>query len=752
MDRRGQKRSSPSERSPSPERPRVKPKPISAKKLQAFTMGTYRKSAFQRHKEEAEQKKKQESEEAAKVYAEIIASFEEPTEYRLGTSSFVKSGTLNPTAGEQPAPKSDYARSNQPSASRPTSSISSPPPRPSAHIFTTSSKPPAPKPNYKPMPFVKAGEAALPKSQPKLRKLQNRMQDDEDDDEDDALAMKEAKAQKKRNLDTFLQEIKKEQEDREDRLRMRQQAQAQAQTTSAYTDSVPSARDAYRTPSAPASTFHENSVGSFDVGDPTTTNLYVGNISPSVNEIMLCQEFAKYGPIASVKIMWPRTQEEMDRKRNCGFVSFMTRSDAEQALNNLDGYVFHGHEMKVGWSKAVPLPPKPVFVLEKSKPASTGLPFNAVVVDKGGMSKPRAEVRVVKPHNMQQVKIIHRLVERVARHGPDFEAVIMDREKGNPKFQFLFDNKSEEHIYYRWRLYSILQGDTRSQWRTEPFQMFEGGAWWIPPEVPFDDEGMNDVLLDTDDEEKEKARGIVPKGVLGKVAKQRFEIMVRQVTFQRGTIARAMEFAIDHADAADEVIDILIRSLLLPETSLATKLARLYLVSDILHNSGAHVANAWKYRVGLENQLPAVFEHFNAIYRSITARLKAEQVRRHICNVLSAWENWMVFPKHHIDNLTEIFVRKDAMPSEEDAHEERSIPGNPAEQGKEETPEQEKVPSEPLDGELIEDVDGEPMEDLDGEPMEDLDGEPMEDLDGEPMEDEQQDSEVKPEQIEDMFA
>lgn len=37
------------------------------------------------------------------------------------------------------------------------------------------------------------------------------------------------------------------------------------------------------------------------------------------------------------------------------------------------------------------------------------------------MSKPRAEVRVVKPHNMQQVKIIHRLVERVARHGPDFE-------------------------------------------------------------------------------------------------------------------------------------------------------------------------------------------------------------------------------------------------------------------------------------------------------------------------------------------
>lgn len=64
---------------------------------------------------------------------------------------------------------------------------------------------------------------------------------------------------------------------------------------------------------------------------------------------------------------------------------------------------------------------------------------------------------------------------------------------------------------------------------------------------------MTDVLLDSDDEEKERSMEAIPKGVLGKVAKQRFEIMLRQVTFQRGTIARAMAFAIDHADAADEV-------------------------------------------------------------------------------------------------------------------------------------------------------------------------------------------------------
>lgn len=47
-----------------------------------------------------------------------------------------------------------------------------------------------------------------------------------------------------------------------------------------------------------------------------------------------------------------------------------------------------------------------------------------------------------------------------------------------------------------------------------------------------------------------------------------------------------------------KVIDIVIKSLVIPETPITLKLARLYLVSDILHNSGTHVANAWKYRAG----------------------------------------------------------------------------------------------------------------------------------------------------------
>lgn len=63
--------------------------------------------------------------------------------------------------------------------------------------------------------------------------------------------------------------------------------------------------------------------------------------------------FGKYGPLASVKIMWPRTDEERARNRNCGFVAFMCRKDGERALRYVNGKEFMGYEMKLGWGKGI---------------------------------------------------------------------------------------------------------------------------------------------------------------------------------------------------------------------------------------------------------------------------------------------------------------------------------------------------------------------------------------------------------------
>ena len=71
--------------------------------------------------------------------------------------------------------------------------------------------------------------------------------------------------------------------------------------------------------------------------DPDTTNLYVGNLSPQVSEEELFNHFGKFGAIQSVKIMWPRTEEEHARGRLCGFVAFVERADAAKVSNTSRG-------------------------------------------------------------------------------------------------------------------------------------------------------------------------------------------------------------------------------------------------------------------------------------------------------------------------------------------------------------------------------------------------------------------------------
>ena len=64
---------------------------------------------------------------------------------------------------------------------------------------------------------------------------------------------------------------------------------------------------------------------------------------------------------------------------------------------------------------------------------------------------------------------------------------------------------------------------------------------------------------------------------------------------ERHRIADAMAFALDHAEQAEEISNIIGGSLQDVTTPIPTKLARLYIISDILHNASA-VANGSAYR------------------------------------------------------------------------------------------------------------------------------------------------------------
>ncbi|KAF5220828.1 hypothetical protein ECC02_006123 [Trypanosoma cruzi] len=86
----------------------------------------------------------------------------------------------------------------------------------------------------------------------------------------------------------------------------------------------------------------------------------------------------------------------------------------------------------------------------------------------------------------------------VVQGGPTAEEEIMKREENNSHFAFLHAPWNDPmQLYYRWRLYSLLQGDTLLKWRTEPYQIERGNeayVWVPPPAIPSGPECLLDAF------------------------------------------------------------------------------------------------------------------------------------------------------------------------------------------------------------------------------------------------------------------
>ncbi|XP_036421289.1 U2 snRNP-associated SURP motif-containing protein isoform X8 [Colossoma macropomum] len=304
------------------------------------------------------------------------------------------------------------------------------------------------------------------------------------------------------------------------------------------------------------------------------------------------------------------------------------------------------------------------------------------------------------------------MIEFVVREGPMFEAMIMNREINNPLYRFLFENQSPAHVYYRWKLYSILQGDSPTKWKTDDFRLFKNGSYWRPPPLnPYLHGTPEDEECDDDDEEESSK-----KGSLKDDERDKLEEMLRGLTPRRSDVAEAMLFCLTHADAAEEIVECVAESLSILKTPLPKKIARLYLVSDVLYNSSAKVSNASYYRKFFEAKLCQIFSDLNATFKTIQGHLQSEHFKQRVMSCFRAWEDWAVYPDPFLIKLQNIFLGLVSLDPDK------------------ETP-TELVSEQPV--EQVEDIDGAPIveEELDGAPLEDVDGTPIDGapLDGAPM-------------------
>ena len=325
-------------------------------------------------------------------------------------------------------------------------------------------------------------------------------------------------------------------------------------------------------------------------------------------------------------------------------------------------------------------------------------------------------IEVQTPSDLKQLQLIHRTLESLLTHGPEFEALLMSRPEvqRDEKWAWLWDPRSAGGVYYRWKLWDIVTnahprfGERSGRGRRrDPVFMFEGGAGWIAPEsnIKFEyttqlDEFVSDEDYDSSDEElsdrEEDRRGPSSKDVLGvndglgymnPLQKAKLtHLLARLPTtigkLRNGDIARVTAFTLDHSGAgADEAVDMIVSNIINPfaytganpeKASSAkregiddaadrssAKLVGLYVISDILSSSATSgVRHAWRYRQLFESALKShkVFEHLGRLEKDLKwGRLKAEKWKRSVGSLLSLWEGWCVFPQSGQEHFVDAF-------------------------------------------------------------------------------------------------
>ena len=224
-------------------------------KLKSFSIGAMGNRPLTK-KEQEEARKKAEADEVGRVYKEFVSTFADDG----GTASkvsktWVKAGTFN--AGNRKEDTSEKGKLYKPAAK-----------------FLDS------------LPDPKAAEKALPnevKAKP------------------EKPGKKKAAEKKKSNLEMFKEELKAMQEEREERHRVKRGGGGSF--SSSHSRNSDSTAAAAGDSKGPANLSSLLDYGSHDNGDPNTTNLYLGNLSPSLTEAKMMELFGKYGPLASIKIM-----------------------------------------------------------------------------------------------------------------------------------------------------------------------------------------------------------------------------------------------------------------------------------------------------------------------------------------------------------------------------------------------------------------------------------------------------------------
>lgn len=340
--------------------------------------------------------------------------------------------------------------------------------------------------------------------------------------------------------------------------------------------------------------------------------LRLANLPPTTSPAVIKALMPANLTIDQIKIVPPAGPSGMERKSTTAIVTLSKEtpaSDIEAAVSTLQnrylGYGFylnlHRHLSSAAISStSMPTvtataaasypfgakrtaetvgnqPPQPIghgrgFAPPTSYNSSGG------AVGRGGI----LHVPIQPPKDIKKLRMIHKVIESVLEHGPEFEALLMSRPdvQREEKWAWLWDARSEGGIWYRWRLWEIVTGLQSGRGQGKYLPLFEGSHAWKVPDQPLAYEyttGVDGFVSeseynssdeeDFDDEQKppEAAGGINEEDMfLNPIAKSKLaHLLARLPTslsrLRKGDIARVAAFAITRASkGSDEIVDMIV--------------------------------------------------------------------------------------------------------------------------------------------------------------------------------------------------
>ena len=291
-------------------------------------------------------------------------------------------------------------------------------------------------------------------------------------------------------------------------------------------------------------------------------------------------------------------------------------------------------------------------------------------------------IKVMMPSTFLQRKLIDLLASFVAVDGEAFECELMAKESHNEEFLFLFSTPSKLGYYYRWKTYVNVMGERGgNNEKSTSLYMVNFGQRWTPP-LCNSVSGSPTMNLNGSNRRKRKKSDINGNFARNKMNRvdsvrstknnaflrrmqlmddeiSRFVDILRGLSLSRWRIQSAMSFALDHAECAQEVIEMIRENFLsnLISKSSIMMISHLFLFSDILYNSAASVKFAASYRGLIEDFLPMFFEHLNRLYISIDGRITAKNMEERVLSVLQGWKEWSIFPVNFLNGLEATFCR-----------------------------------------------------------------------------------------------